>query len=232
MSHIHLPDGILPTWLWLSGYAVTAFLIAALWRWGKATADPRRFALLGIFAAIMIIIMTIEVPPFSYHFNLSVVTGIILGPQLSVLAALMVNVILALVGHGGITVVGLNALVLSTEMIAGYYAFRLLSRLKLSVGKSTFAATIIGLAVGTAAGYGIIVLGSPWIDRVLRAASLRPGEELGPGIEGASLDLTRLAILMFGIGAIGWLLEALLSAAILSYLNRIYPGLITDRETE
>jgi len=219
MSHIHLPDGILPVWLWAAGYLLAFLLIGVLWRGGKATAEPRRFALLGILAAMMILV---EVPPVSYHFNLSVVTGIILGPRLSVLAALMVNVILSLIGHGGITVIGLNTLVLSTEMIAGYYGFRLLRRIGLT--KAGFMATLMGLFLGTSAGFGIITLGSPWIDRVLRAGVT---EELGPGIEGPYLNLTRLAILMFGVGAAGWVVEGILSAAILGYLHKVYPDVVS-----
>ena len=223
MSHIHLPDGILPVWLWASGYLAAFLLIGVLWRGGKATAEPRRFALLGIFAAMMILVAMIEIPPVSYHFNLSVVTGIILGPRLSVLAALMVNVILSLIGHGGITVIGLNTFVLSTEMIAGYGAFRVLCRIRIGLTKSGFLATLVGLALGTSAGFGIITLGSPWIDRVLRAGTT---EELGPGIQGPYLSLTRLAIIMFGVGAVGWIVEGILSAAVLGYLNKVYPGII------
>lgn len=224
MSHIHLPDGILPVWLWAAGYLLAFALIGVLWKGGKATAEPRRFALLGIFAAMMILVAMIEIPPVSYHFNLSVVTGIILGPQLSVLAALMVNVILSLIGHGGITMIGLNTLVLSTEMIAGWLAFRLLRRIGLARG--VFLATIIGLLVGTSLGFGIITIGSPWIDRMLRMGVT---EELGPGIEGPYLNLTRLAIFMFGIGAVGWIFEGMLSAAILGYLSKVYPGILERR---
>lgn len=224
MSHIHLPDGILPVWLWAAGYLLAFALIGALWRGGKATAEPRRFALLGIFAAMMILVAMIEVPPVSYHFNLSVVTGIILGPQLSVLAALMVNVILSLIGHGGITMIGLNTLVLSTEMIAGWLAFRVFRRIGLTRG--VFLATIIGLLVGTSLGFGIIALGSPWIDRMLRAGAT---QELGPGIAGPSLSLMRLAIIMFGVGAVGWVVEGILSAAILGYLSKVYPGIVERR---
>ena len=227
MSHIHLPDGILPAWLWVSGYLLAGLLIGILWRRRQTQDDPGKFASLGIFSAIMILVMMVEVPPFSYHFNLSVVAGIILGPQSAVLAALIVNIVLALIGHGGITTIGLNTLLLSIEMIVGYYVFRMLRRLRVSLVKAGFIATIAGLAAGASAGYGIIFVGSPWIDRFLRSAS-SPGEELGPGIEGASLNLVRLAVIMFGIGAVGWILEGILSAAILSYLAKVYPGLIDE----
>jgi len=231
MSHIHLPDGVLPAWLWLSGYAVAVLLIAALWRGGRTTAEPQRFALLGIFAAVMILVAMIEIPPFGFHFNLSVVSGIILGPRLAVLAALIVNLVLALIGHGGITVIGLNTFILSTEMIAGYYVFRLLSRvIRIRAGKAGFIATAAGLACGAGLAYGVLAVGSPWIDRSLQSAA--GIEELGPGTAGPHLSLVRLAVIIFGIGAVGWVAEAVLSAAILGYLERIYPGLIAEGKVE
>lgn len=226
MSHIHFPDGFLPPWLWISGYVITAMLVAVLWWRGRATADPRRFSLMGAMGAIMILIMMIEIPPFEYHFNLSVITGIILGPQLAVLTALVVNIILALIGHGGVTVVGLNTLVLSTESIVGFLVFRLLLKARFSLGKSTFLATIIGLATGTVVAFGIIAAGSSWVDQMLRSAAIRPGMELPPGISGAHLNLARLAAIMFGVGAIGWIAEAFLSSAIIVYLARFIPGLV------
>jgi len=232
MSHIHLPDGILPLWLWAAGYALVAFIISLVWRKGRQTAEPRDFALLGVLSAIMILVMMIEIPPLSFHFNLSVVTGIILGPRLSLIAALIVNVILALIGHGGITVVGWNTLVLSAEMILGYYSFRLFSRIGLSVSRAGFFATVIGLAAGTFLAYDVITAASPWINRVLSSPSSRLGEALPTAAVSAHLDLERLALIMFGVGAVGWVLEGILSAVILSYISRVYPELVRSGETE
>lgn len=217
MSHIHLPDGVLPVWLWLSGYALSIVLIAILWR-GQPNVEPRKFALLGVMSAVMVLIALIEIPPFAYHFNLSVVAGIILGPQLAVLAALVVNIILALIGHGGVTVVGLNTLVLSAEMLVGYYVFRLVRR-SLRVTTAGFISTVAGLFFGTVAGFGIIAAGSKWIDRALQSESLRAGEQF----TGTHIDLSRLGLIMFGVGFIGWIAEGLLSAAILKSLQRIMP---------
>ncbi len=226
MSHIHLPDGILPAWLWLSGYVLTALLIAILWRGGEATAEPHRFARLGIFAAIMTLAMAVEIPPVGFHLNISVVTGIILKPRMAVLAALIVNLLLALIGHGGITVAGLNTLVLSTEMVVGYYAFGFLRhRMHASVSRAGFASTVAGLACGTGASFGIIAAGRTWIDQMLRSAS-----GLGEQFSGGHLNLGRLAAIMFGIGGVGWILEGLLSAAILAFLANAMPDLLSDHE--
>ncbi|MHB0999595.1 MAG: energy-coupling factor ABC transporter permease [Armatimonadota bacterium] len=228
MSHIHLPDGILPAWLWLSGYALTVILISILWRWGKAVVEPRKFALLGIFSAIMVVAATIELPPFAYHINLSVVAAIVLGPQSAVLAALMVNVILALIGHGGITVIGLNVLLMSVEMLVGFYVFRLLRKLRTRIYRAGFVSTICGLFTGTVAGFAVIAVGSPWINRFLQSAG--GDEELGPGIEGAQINLARMAVIMLATGLVGWVLEGVISAAILDYLGKIYPELVDGQE--
>ncbi|MHB9025294.1 MAG: energy-coupling factor ABC transporter permease [Armatimonadota bacterium] len=230
MSHIHFPDGVLPVWLWLAGYAATALLVAILWWRGQATARPRRFARLGVFAALMVLVMMIEVPPISYHFNLSAVSGIILGPQLSVLAALIVNIVLSLIGHGGITVVGLNTLLLSVEMIMGYVIFQALFRLRFPLRPAGFIATFFGLLVGTAASFGLIAAGKPYIDRTLQSATLYPGEELEHVISGTQLDLQRLFILMFVLGVIGWIVEGLLSSAMLGFLQRTDPALLSEKE--
>ena len=222
MSHIHLPDGVLPFWLWISGFAIEIVFVGILWRPGKPRTSTRDFALTSVLSAIMILVMMIEIPPFSFHFNLSVVTGIILGPRSAVLAALVVNMILALIGHGGITMIGWNSVILSVEMIAGYYVFRLLARLHLKLPVAAFVATFIGLALGTACGYQVIVAASPWIDSRL-SASAGIGEALPYATAGIRLDLGRLALIMFGVGAVGWIVEGLLSAAVLTYLNKVYP---------
>lgn len=225
MSHIHLPDGVLPWWVWLGAYILAALLLALISR-GTLRQNARGFALLGIMAALMILVMTIEIGV--YHVNLSVIAAIILGPAASVLAALIVNLFLAFLGHGGITVAGVNALVLTIEMLAGLGAFRGLRRLRAPVPAAVFLAVVIGLACGTAASYGVIVLNKPSIERVLAAemhdhAGEAHAHEL-PGAEDGRINTRKLAGMMFGLGSIGWLIEAFISLALAGALRRLLPG--------
>ena len=125
MSHIHFPDGILPTWLWVSGFVVAIMVWVIFFRLIKREDLGKRLPLLGMMAAAMVLGASVEILPIAYHVNLTVISGILLGPSLIYLATFVVNVILALFGHGGITVIGLNTLVLSLEGILGYYLFRL-----------------------------------------------------------------------------------------------------------
>jgi cobalt/nickel transport system permease protein len=59
----------------------------------------------------------------AYHVNLSVVAGILLRPSLGFLAAFITNLMLAFSGQG-ITVIGLNTLLLGSEAV---WAMSLLS---------------------------------------------------------------------------------------------------------
>lgn len=233
MSHLHLPDGVLPLWLWLAGYLLTIGLLTVLWRWKRADIDTRRFALLGLFAALMILAMSLELPPLPYHMNLSVVVAIVLGPALGIVAAFIANFFLALLGHGGVTVVGLNTLVVAVEMLVGAGVFRALLRLRARLSAAAGLAVVLGLASGTAASFGVIVVAAPAIDRTLAIGSRQTEEAHEPvtvAMQGGRLNLPRLAAFMFGLGAIGWVLEAVLSIAILTSLNRVYPQLVSRRE--
>ena len=125
MTHIHIPDGILPVWLWVSGFLLmSVFLAISLFR--LRTEDMRKkIPLLEAVAAVMLVGMSLEILPIAYHLNLSIVAGILLGPSLGFTAAFIVNLMLAFVGHGGITVVGLNTLLLGAEAFLGHTLFYL-----------------------------------------------------------------------------------------------------------
>ena len=119
VSHIHIPDGVLPLWLVIAGWIGAGALVALAVRRASAEETRRRVPLVGAMAALMLVGMSSEIIPIAYHINLTVLAGILLGPWLSIITALVVDVMLALIGHGGVTVVGLNTLVISAEMIAG-----------------------------------------------------------------------------------------------------------------
>src|SRR5512139_2546137 len=138
MSHIHLPDGVLPIWLWALGFIVVILIWMILFRLMKKEELTRRLPLLGMMAAVMVLGASVDVLPIAYHVNLTVMSGILLGPSLIFLATFVVNVILALFGHGGITVIGLNTLMFSIEGVLGYFLFHLFWRLFKRLTPATF----------------------------------------------------------------------------------------------
>lgn len=167
MSHIHIPDGVLPVWLWLSALLLTILYLIGVGLYIKRNPDSKKIALVGVFAALMIISMSIEIIPIAYHIKLSVLTGIILGPIFSVLTIFIVNILLALMGHGGVTIIGLNTLIVSIEAIIGFFGFRLLRKRIKNVFLITFIVTFFALFVATFANIGIIYLGTGSINQLM-----------------------------------------------------------------
>ena len=100
MSHIHLPDGILPVWLWVGGFIVAILIGFVLFHFIRKDSLAKRLPLLGMMAAAMVLGASVEIVPIAYHVNLTVISGILLGPSLIFLATFVVNIILALLTWG------------------------------------------------------------------------------------------------------------------------------------
>ncbi|HBN09168.1 MAG TPA: hypothetical protein DD435_11165 [Cyanobacteria bacterium UBA8530] len=212
MSHLHLPDGILPLWLVLSGWALAMIFL------GLASFKTRegelRLARLGFLAALMIVAMSLELLPLAYHLNLGVLAGILLGPALGFLAAFLVDLILALLGHGGITVLGLNALILGLEIFLGNLLFRGACRLGIPPPPAAAGATVFSLFCSTS----LMVL-------VVRLSKTAPSAILE---HQPVPHFHAFLLLVYGLGSLGWLLEAALTAGIVRYLSRLRPAFLED----
>lgn len=160
MTHIHIPDGVLPTWLWVGGWIAALLLVFIAGKVSSRARERRKVPLLGIVAAMMLVAMSSEIIPIAYHVNLTVLGGILLGPVLSVIVAFIVGLILAMLGHGGVTVLGLNTLIIAAEMSLGWLFFRTIVRLlgRPRAGWSAGIATVLTLAVTTSMLVGVVWL--------------------------------------------------------------------------
>ena len=251
MSHIHIPDGVLPIWLWASGWAVALAVVWLASQVAKRTDVRHKVPLLGVVSALVLIAMSSEIVPIAYHVNLTVVAGVLLGPWLALIAAFIVQVVLALLGHGGITVIGLNTLMIGGEMVIGWALFRLAVRLlgRRHVRWSAAAATVVTLAITTTALVGIVALAgggaattretgaldpasltfaSPFGGGVFSINTLR-GEAAAPAASGkGGLSVARFAAVVYTLGPIGWLIEALVTAAVLGYVARVRASLVFE----
>jgi cobalt/nickel transport system permease protein len=235
MAHLHLPDGVLPFYLWAAGYAVAAAALFVLWLKFRRARNLLVFARAGFFAALMVVAMSLHVAPLGYHLNLAALAGIVAGPAAALLACFLANVILALLGHGGVTVVGLNTVTLGVEALAAYALFRALAFIRASWPRA-FAATAIALAAGTALAFGIVAVGTRDFGEVVhrgRGAVVEfhlfdgTDEPHAPGDhDGGDVSVGRLAVLFFGLGAVGWALEAAVTATVAAYLKKTAPRLL------
>lgn len=249
MSHIHIPDGILPVWLILLSWIGAAIVIGWAIFFLRKGDLRKQVPLLGVMSAIMLVGMSTEFIPIGYHINLTVISGIILGPALGFIAAFIVDFILALFGHGGITVVGLNTLVIGTETLLGWLIFRAFyrwfsSHVK-SVGLIAGVTTVLTLCISTLLLIGVIKVSQARTDKQFHATILErsdsdAGSIFSKGIIGNILvggeeehihgkermNIGLFARLVLLIGSIGWIIEATITSVIISFVYRIRRDLI------
>jgi cobalt/nickel transport system permease protein len=260
MSHIHIPDGVLPAWLWVSGWVLTLAFVFVAGRQAERTDVRRKVPLLAVVSALMLVAMSSEIVPLAYHVNLTVIAGVLLGPVLSVIAAFIVEVVLAMLGHGGVTVLGLNTVMIASEMVLGWLLFRALvaafgrPRVRMAAGIATVltlatTTTLLVLLVALSGGGqataretgalnpATMTFANPLSGGLVSAGLFSGGEGKAPGADSgtpapqetdSSLSVKRFAIVVYTLGPLGWLLEALISAWVLGYVARVRPGLLWD----
>lgn len=217
MTHMHIPDGIMPVWLWVSGLIVMAALLAFCLLRLRAMDMKKKIPLLGTMSAAMLVAMSIEIPVILYHINLSVATGILLGPALGFVAAFISNLILALMGHGGITVLGLNTILLGSEAVLGHVLFYTL-RKRMPVFWQAGLATVLTLCAATLALVGIVAASD------IRLEQLMHGNEEGHAQGNVSISM--FSYLVFGLGLFGWMIEAAITGAVIRFISQVKPDLL------
>ena len=223
MTHMHIPDGILPVWLWVSGFlAMAAVLAFCLYRL-RGMDRKKKIPLLGVLSAVMLVAMSLEILPIAYHLNLSVAAGILLGPSLGFIAAFIVNSMLALLGHGGITVMGLNTLLLGAEAMLGHTLFYFLPD-RLSTFWRAAIATLLTLFLVSLCLIGIVAISHADSDQFLHHHDRKGGDH---GQEAAPTAISTFATMVLSLGLIGWIIEAAITGAVIRFISQVKPDLLS-----
>jgi cobalt/nickel transport system permease protein len=207
-----------------------------LLRFIKKEELTRRLPLLGMMAAAMVLGASVEIVPIAYHVNLTVISGILLGPSLIFLATFVVNVILALFGHGGITVIGLNTLTLSIEGIFGYLFFRLFRKIFKKITPAAFLATLLALCLSTFSMIGVVGLGVSHYKELIHQDGEKgifefkllkeKHDQHGKEKEKGEVNMRRFVAIVLPLGCLGWLLEGVVTTLIARYIHRLRPDLL------
>ena len=260
MTHVMVPDGVFPWWLSAAGWLLAGLLVGlATWRLRAAPA-ARMVPLVGVMTAVMFAIMSLELVPIGYELHLTALTGMVLGSWFGAIAALLFNALRALIGDGAFTNIGLNTVITWTEIAAGAGLFAALRRLagRRRVAVAAGVAAFVSLLLSTLVFIGVVGLSTVDPAEVLHTGaydveaggfkerpgagglvSLRLGEAHQAHPEPAAAGgttfqppgLARFALVILGLGMIGWTIEALFTAAIAGFLARVRPDLLGLRAT-
>jgi cobalt/nickel transport system permease protein len=217
MAHIHLGEGSFPLWALVLWTTVGAILVATVvYRVRKGGIKTHQVALAGIGAAASFAVFQLNIPVWGgVHMNLTGLVGVLAGPLLGALIALVVNVFSAALGHGAVGLIGANTLVNASEAIVAYYAFRTLMRMDWDVFPAGAGAATLGLSAGAFLMGAIIVVS---------------------GVNGSALprgDLTVAVAGLVGLNLGVAVIEGLLTGFIVRFLASVRPDLVglTDRDS-
>ncbi|MGK7911249.1 MAG: CbiM family transporter [Synechococcus sp.] len=139
---MHIPDGFLPTPLWLGGYAISG---TALWfslrqidRLPNPQAGvPKASLLTAAFFVASWIHIPVPVPGASVHLMLNGLLGVLLGPFAFPAIAIGLFFQAVLFQHGGLSTLGVNAAVLGIPAMLASQLYRLRWRLSSTHNSST-----------------------------------------------------------------------------------------------
>jgi len=214
VSHLHIPDGVLPPLLWAPGLALALALLAWTGR-AAGRGAPKVIAYQGALGGLMLATMSLPIPIFAleYCLTLAGTVGVLLGPAASFPVVFVVSVILALLGQGGLTVVGLNALVLGAGAAVARPVY-----VRLAARRGQAAA----LALATAAAQ--TVSGLTWFALLALALSMSPGAPLAIAHGQAGPKLFAGITLAMWVVAIA--IESAVAFGIGRFLARVRPDLL------
>jgi cobalt/nickel transport system permease protein len=206
MSHLHIPDGVLPPGVWGAGLAAALLLLVWTSRLGR-DASRQGIAYQGAIGALVLAAMALEVPlgPFEYHLTLLGPVGVLLGPAAAFQVMFVSSAILALVGHGGLTVVGLNALVLGAGAALARPCFAVLAA-RTPAPWAMACATALAQGVAGVLWFAVVWLG------------LRSGTPAG--------RIGLLGGLAFPMWLAGIVIESIVAFGLARFLARVRPDLL------
>ena len=212
MSHLHIPDGLLPVWLWAGGLALALLLLVRASHVARGQ-SPQRIAYQGALGGLMLAAMALPLGPLETHLTLAGPVGVLLGGAGAFQVVFVVSAILALMGHGGLTVVGLNALILGVGAAVAGRAYRLASR-GLTPAPALALSSVAGQMVAGALWFAVI-----WLGMGLGVGTLVPGAA-PDGRHGL------IAAIAAPLWVVGFVIEALVAYGLGRFLARVQPGLL------
>ena len=201
---VHLSDGALSTAWWASGFAGLAVMLAVAVYAVREEEIPRIGVLTAAFFVASSIHLPLVVVPTSVHLILNGLVGVVLGRRAPLAVAVGLFLQYRLVGHGGLTTIGINACIVGVPALAAGMLYPLLR-------KARVPAFARGVLLGGGAVAGAVALNF--------LALLLGGKE----------NWERLAQLVLLAHVPVVIIEGLMLGVLMSYLEKVKPEMLGGR---
>ena len=127
---MHIPDGFVPPSICIAGYAITGGVTWYSLQQIKKDSNPqKKIPRASLFTAAFFVasLIHIPLPPASIHLVLNGMMGAILGYYsfLAILIGLFFQTVMF--QHGGLSTLGINAVIMGIPALFAYYIFRISS---------------------------------------------------------------------------------------------------------
>ena len=229
---MHISDGVLPTWVLIAGWILAALLLIASVSLSKremSNINEKVPQVAVVTAALFVACMfKIPMPPTSLHLMLAGLAGILLGPLAFVCIFISLLLQAILLQFGGVTVLGVNTLLMGIPAIVGWILFKYLSKIKLPIAISGALTSVIAVTVTT------IILGIVFYVSGIDFGSLSAMLERVSGIPVLSTiaDLLKAYpalltfFMIFLMNVPLMIAEGIISAFILPFIEKVKPEML------
>lgn len=210
---MHIPDGILPAAAIAGGYVVTGALTwYSVQKINKLENPQAQIPKVALLTAAFFVgsILHIPVPPTSIHLLLSGLMGALLG--WFAFPAIVIGLVLQAImfGHGGITTIGVNALILGIPALLAHFLFDAVR----GDGSSRWRLISAGsLAGGIGVGLSVLIFFGLLLNFI-------PADLIDPAAERRAIITLTLAHLPL------MLVEGAMTGMLIGYLAKVKPELI------
>jgi len=214
---MHISEGILPSKILISGYAITGVTLWYSLRQLNRQSNPSEgIPQAALLTAAFFIASGIQIPipPASVHFVLNGLLGSVLGwygfP--AIIVGLLFQAIMF--GHGGLTTLGINAVIMGIPTLIAGFIFHIRHQIKFPLRKSLslqlfgFLAGIAGVGLSALLFFSIVIINLPSnLDQQLEKTAIY-------GLMFAHIPLI--------------LIEGFFTAMVVSFLQRVKPEILIN----
>ncbi len=215
---MHIPDGILPPAICISGYAVmggvTWFSLSQINRKSNPQEEIPKASLLTA-AFFVSSLIHIPIPPFSIHFILNGLMGVILG--FYAFPAILIGLFFQAIffQHGGLSTLGINAVIMGIPaLIAG----QIWSLHQLKFFKNPFGVNFIAFLAG---GGGLFI--SALIFVVITITNISADMDIK-----TEQNAILFSLIGYGIQAV---IEGVLTVMLIAFLTKVKPEILNSSFT-